>query len=265
MRHSISKRILSGITAALTAVMIVPNSLPDSMAAGEEQDLSKAPRIFDLDESALRMPSGKKSAHDLFTEIDFENADGTPANVATPDNTYYLLLHAVGDDSDTQFQYSDGESRENYKLIEIEADGTAWNSGKLDSEDFLPTKSPWGIPLYPSTSHFEGILLKNEDPSSELTLEKAKNLTGCLPTDNIEGLTIIKEGALNKRTTPTPDPQYGNDTVAMKAIPAYVADINVYGLDGETKSYIDTTDYDYYMLSYLVPKGEDPKKTLGTD
>lgn len=255
MRKSISKRILSSITAALTAVMLVPNSLPDSMAAGEYQDLSEAPRVFDLDENALKQNWMKKSAHDLYTEIDFENADGTPASVTTPDNTYYLLVHATGDDKDSQFRYGDGESREHYKLIEIEANGTSWSSGKLDSEDFVPTKDFWGNRVYPYSSHFEGILLKNEDPSSELTVDEAKSLTGCTPTDTIEGLTVIKESTLNKRTSSEPNAEYGNDTVVMKAAPAYVVDLNVYELDGETRSFIDDPSYNYYMLTYLVPKG----------
>jgi hypothetical protein len=41
----------------------------------------------------------------------------------------------------------------------------------------------------------------------------------------------------------------------MKAAPAYVVDLNVYELDGETRSFIDDPSYNYYMLTYLVPKG----------
>ena len=42
MRKSLGKRLISGVTAALTAVSLFPNVLPNSMAAGETSDINSA-------------------------------------------------------------------------------------------------------------------------------------------------------------------------------------------------------------------------------
>ena len=47
MRKSLGKRLISGLTADLTAVMIFPNVAPTSMA-GETADINSSKTVFSL-------------------------------------------------------------------------------------------------------------------------------------------------------------------------------------------------------------------------
>ena len=144
MRKSLGKRLISGVTAALTAVMIFPNVAPTSMA-GETADINSARTVFSLDQgSALKktnppmMESPYKTADELYAQISFEDETGSPSAVDIADNQYYLLVHAVGKDGTANmfggaaYKYADGESRDAYQLIEI-GDGPKWTSAKLDA------------------------------------------------------------------------------------------------------------------------------------
>ena len=82
MRKSLGKRLISGVTAALTAVSLFPNVLPNSMAAGETSDINSAKTIFSLDrEGALKKADDVtyKYANELYAQLNFVDEAGNPA------------------------------------------------------------------------------------------------------------------------------------------------------------------------------------------
>ena len=259
MGKTLGKRLISGVTAALTAVMMFPNVMPTSMA-GETPDINSAKTIFSLDrEGALKknfgagpgfgFAQGYKYPEELFAQINFEDEAGNPADVKVGDNQYYLLVHSVGMDNPNggpwSFKYKEGDNRDYYQLIEI-GDGPSWTSDK-----FSNSLRPASGFQQPEIERVDGILLKN-DGDGELSLEDATYLKNCKAVDAIEGYTILPSGDLTVRTTPTADAQYGNDTVAVKAkASTYVVDLNIYDVDGN-RSFIDKTGYNYYMLTYIA-------------
>ena len=261
MRKSLGKRLISGVTAALTAVMIFPNVTPTSMA-GETADINSAKTVFSLERDGaltykyttnwMGMPMEQttyKYADQLYAQINFEDEAGSPAAVDLGDNQYYLLVHAVGRSSGgTGYQYKDGENRDYYKLIEI-GDGPSWTTEKF-GEDLRPYYGEGFFRQQPATEKVEGILLKNKE-SGELSLEDATALKNCEVVDSIDGYTVVPSADLTVRTTPTEDAAFGNDTVSVKAVKnAYAVDINVYDADG-IRTFIDKPGYNYYMLTYI--------------
>ena len=124
MRKTLGKRLISGVTAALTAVMIFPNVMPTTLAAGGNPQLDAAKKVFSLDRdgdlaSSMGWMINYKYADQLYAEIDF------PQSVDIPAQSYYLLVHAEGMDTtpfemmNRNFKYNDGEDRDYYKLYEL--------------------------------------------------------------------------------------------------------------------------------------------------
>ena len=259
MRKSLGKRLISGVTAALTAVSLFPNVLPNSMAAGETSDINSAKTIFSLDrEGALKKADDVtyKYANELYAQLNFVDEAGNPADVKVGDNEYYLLVHAVGRSSSNPFGgyvYKDDESRDYYQLFEI-GDGPSWTSAKF-SDELRPRIGG----RQPATERVDGILLKNNS-GGELSLEDATSLKDCEAVDSIGDYTFIPSSELSVRTTPTPDAAYGNDTVAVTAkASTFVADLNVYDVDGN-RSVIDKEGYNYYLLSYIAENADAVQK-----
>ncbi|MDO4864393.1 MAG: SpaA isopeptide-forming pilin-related protein, partial [Ruminococcus sp.] len=264
MRKSLGKRLISGVTAALTAVMIFPNVAPTSMA-GETADINSAKTIFSLDrEGALAKSDGRtfKYANELFAQLNFEDEAGEPADVKVGDNQYYLLVHAVGMSSQgVGYKYKDGENRDYYKLYEI-GGGPSWTTEKFGDElrpYYTQGFGPMQQQVQPATERVDGILLKNNG-SGELSLEDATALKDCEVVDSIGDYTFLPSSELSVRTTGTPDPAYGNDTVAVTArANTYVVDLNVYDVDGN-RSFIDTAGSNYYMLTYIAENADSAQK-----
>ena len=146
-KKTFGQRFLSGLTSVMMSVMSIAGSVSASVPI-RAADGDEVPPIFSVDASAL----GWFGANSIYAEIDFANISEEEVNVTIPDNTYYLLIHAVGaaysDWTGTSYTYDDGsETKDHYKLIELEAsDGVAsWSSGQFG--DVLPGKEAdngWG-------------------------------------------------------------------------------------------------------------------------
>ena len=254
MRKTLGKRLLSGITAALTAVMVVPNVAPITMAAGGNPTLDSGGAVFSLQREAdLKYGSvyntRYKYANELYAEIDFQSADGDPVSVDIPAQTYYLLVHAEGQSSGGGgYVYptdTPDADKNYYKLYEL-GSGTSWSTGESFGDDLRPEYEG----KRPATKLVEGFLLKNTGEGA-LSLDSAKELQNCEMVDSIEGFTV-SPGTLSKTTGTHPNdpwsPAYGDDTVVMKAVPGYNVNINVYDINGN-KGVVDTEGGSFYAVT----------------
>ncbi len=252
MKRSLKERFLSFATAMAMGLSSV--SLGSVSIVAEDSDSSATDTtLFSLDGTSL---SGSwLGANDLYTRIDFQNVFKTESVIMTiPQNTYYLLVHAVGNDNTmTGFTYESGEDNNHYQLIEIDTDGAeTWNSGKFN---VLPAKSvtDWSgtHDALPATASVEGTILKNDDPSSELTLENAISGTGCSAVTDIEGAKLVSQGLSGQTDS------WANNTIVVSAQSGYGVQINVYDYDGSTPAVLtNDTPSQYFTLAYLTPKGE---------
>ncbi|MBE6869215.1 MAG: hypothetical protein E7494_10715, partial [Ruminococcus albus] len=274
MKKTFSKRFISGMTSAALAASFVfgafPGVSPVLMTSSAE-----AVTGFERDNT-----DNSLSAENTTAKVNFRSTKGESVSVSTSDNTYYLLVHAVGKDTDyqgTTFKYfEDGESKDAYDLIEIDADGTDWTSPAFSLwEKRSRGAEMWGSwqvrDVVPDVVTMEGVFLKNSDPSKELTLENAIGGNNCTVVDNIEGMELNDAGYSGYST-------YGGtfsfNAVAGKASPAKYSvelsfdapatiteDDNIYLLVEA-----DTSDTDYkYVLEKLTLNGEQNKTIDITD
>ena len=249
MKRNLKQRFLSFATAMAMSLSSV--SLGSVSIVAEDSDSSATDTtLFSLDGTSL---SGNGlGANDLYTRIDFQNVFRTESYMMSiPENTYYLLVHAVGNNNTTEgFTYEEGEDNNHYQLIEINLEGAeTWNSGKFD---VLPTKmvSEWET-VVPETVFVEGTVLKNDDPSTDLTLENAIAGTGCSAVTTIEDANLASQG-LAAQTG-----YQGNDTFVIDGQLGCGVQINVYDYDGSTPATVtNDSPSNYFTLAYLTPKGE---------
>jgi hypothetical protein len=266
MKKTFSKRFISGMTSAALAASFVfgafPGVSPVLMTSSAE-----AVTGFERDNT-----DNSLSAENTTAKVNFRSTKGESVSVSTSDNTYYLLVHAVGKDTDyqgTTFKYfEDGESKDAYDLIEIDADGTDWTSPAFSLwEKRSRGAEMWGSwqvrDVVPDVVTMEGVFLKNSDPSKELTLENAIGGNNCTVVDNIEGMELNDAGYSGYST-------YGGtfsfNAVAGKASPAKYSvelsfdapatiteDDNIYLLvEADTSD----TDYKYVLETHLKRRAE---------
>ena len=265
MKKSIRQRGISLLTAAVTGLTSISLGSFFVNAAGAGESTDAGPIFYaDKGEDGNGLPY--QGINELYAEIGFETTSGTPINITTPDNTYYLLVHAVGEDNTgyPSYTYDEGESHDHYRLIEINADGESWSSGRLEPFEEKEFTNVWGesYNAIPASVSVEGFVVKNNDPTTELSLEDAVNGTNCKKVDSIEGLPLKSVDSLTKITSQF---SFQNDTFEPKAIGGHSVDVNVYDYTGENLAPLqDETFSNYYVLSYIYPKGEDPK-TLSQD
>ena len=256
MKKNLRQRTISLLTAAVTgtASLSLGTLFAGAEGAGEA---STASPVFSVEgDEAL----GWNSANALYADLSFKDVTGQPYDITIPDNTYYLLVHAVGKDNPNGFPpytYDEGEVKDYYKLIEIDADGDSWNSGAFN---VLPSKDvPWGwdgstVPAYPATAKVEGFILRNSDPASELTIDNVLDNTGFEAVNTIEGLSVNSADSLTKRTSPYPG--WSNDTFELTAELGQKVNINVYDYTGENLEPINARESTrYYAVSTIYPKG----------
>ena len=252
MKRSLKQRFLSFATALTMSLSSV--SLGSVSLVAEDSNSSATNNmLFSLDGTSLGWQW--LGANDLYTRIDFQNVFKTESvMMSIPENTYYLLVHAVGNDNTmTGFTYDSGEDNNHYQLIEINLDGAeTWNSGKFS---VLPAKSvtDWSgtHDALPATVSIEGKILKNDDPSADLTLENAISGTGCSAVTSIEGANLVSQG-LSAQTD-----SWNNNTMVISAQCGYGVQINVYDYDGSTPTPLtNDSSSNYFTLAYLTPKGE---------
>ena len=122
MKRNLKQRFLSFATAVAMSLSSV--SLGSVSLVAEDSNSSATNKtLFSLDGTSLGWQW--LGANDLYTRIDFQNVFKTESvMMSIPENTYYLLVHAVGNDNTmTGFTYDSGEDNNHYQLIEINLDG----------------------------------------------------------------------------------------------------------------------------------------------
>ncbi|MBR4320599.1 MAG: hypothetical protein IKP69_11245, partial [Oscillospiraceae bacterium] len=248
-KKTFGQRFVSGLTSVMMAVMSFAGSMgsvPIRAADGDE-----APPIFSFDNQKLFWVN----PNTLHLEIDFANTNNEEIALTIPDNTYYLLIHAVGENGfyGQGYQYADGEDKNHYELLEINAENsTSWQSNNFT---VLPTNGQknWdGSDVVPVTTLLEGYLLKNENSSQELTLEDAQNRTGCVAVNTLNGLTL---------TAGTLEGNYTNQLIKAKAVGGRTAEINVYDYNYNEETHSGTRTViengepsNYYMVARVKDK-----------
>ena len=253
MLKSLKHRLLPLLTAGAVGAASLSLGSFVSGAAGENGGEQSAEPAFSFATQDLNY----LGANDLSVKLNFSDAVGNEAQVTLPDNTYYLLIHAVGSDNYMSgFTYDSGEEKDHYQLIELEADNAAvWNSGKLSVLPSKQVQSWFGTAdAYPTTVTIEGTFLKNDDPSAELTLSDAQSLSGCGAVTSVEGMTLSANDTLQAAD----GNEWGmRDTIAVSALGGHVVDVNVYDYDGETPAkVVNDSPSRYFELAYITPKGE---------
>ena len=122
MKKTFGKRFISGMTSAVLAASFVFGGFP-GISSVIMSSSAEAVTGFSRENNDNRMNSGNTKVN-----IRFRNTTGENVNVDTADNTYYLLVHCVGEDPEiagsTVEYFNNGESRDAYDLIEINANGT---------------------------------------------------------------------------------------------------------------------------------------------
>jgi uncharacterized surface anchored protein len=197
MKKTFGKRFISGMTSAALAASFVLGAFP-GVSSVLMTSSAEAVTGFERDNS-----NSELSAANTQVKVNFKGSKGESVSVTTSDNTYYLLVHAVGKDVEkygTTFKYfEDGETKDAYDLIEIIADDTDWTSPAFSLwETRHSVAEAWGArfeeDIVPEIVTMEGVFLKNSDPSKELTLEDAIAGNNCTAVDNIEGMELTDTG-----------------------------------------------------------------------
>ncbi|MCR5542484.1 MAG: hypothetical protein K6F71_16895, partial [Ruminococcus sp.] len=274
MKKTFGKRFISGMTSAALAASFVLGAFP-GVSSVLMTSSAEAVTGFEYDDSKNELSADKTQAR-----INFKGAKGESVSVTTSDNTYYLLVHAVGKDTvlnGTSFKYfEDGESKDAYDLIEINADGTDWTSPAFSLwETRHGVTEEWGRTIeediVPNVVSMEGVFLKNSDPSKELTLSDAIGIKNCTVVDNIEDMELTDAGyngnfysggvfsfdAIGGRIKPA---KYSVE-LSFDAPTTITADDNIYLL---VESNTTNTDYKY-VLEKITANGETSKTIDITD
>ena len=139
VRKKLWTRLFSSVTATLMSASVALGSFPGletALSASAEAELGGG--IFALNDSgengldALR--NNRQWTNSLSAAINFKNADGsTNTNADIPWNTYYLLVHVEGKNSDSwDYAAHQDVPVDTYKLYNINAgNGGVWSTGEF--------------------------------------------------------------------------------------------------------------------------------------
>ncbi|HBB71524.1 MAG TPA: hypothetical protein DCZ71_02835, partial [Ruminococcus sp.] len=199
MKFSLKKRIASFLTAS--AMTVTSMSLSPFIGVGEAKAAG-----FDLASSDLQINEYGATipVNELYAKVNFKQQTSKiqngetvntvkPVDVTLPDNTYYLLVHAAGDEWDSSNPGST-KAVEYYQLLELEAtEGDTWTSPKFDLYQTQMGEFP------PNITSVEGKFITNPDPSTELDVEDAKTLSekdgiGCMKLTGGDSISSKTEG-----------------------------------------------------------------------
>ncbi|MBQ8966377.1 SpaA isopeptide-forming pilin-related protein, partial [Ruminococcus sp.] len=252
MKKTIGKRIVSGVTALLMAASV---SVSDLNLFSVIEASAEGEGAFSYAGSEL----GGVSGSNLYAGVSFTDANGKSVGVNIPDNTYYLLVHAVGDDGMGwgAFKYEENETKETYKLIEISGNTSYWKSEKFD---LLPSIVGWGGFInYATTVSVDGKFIKSANPDQELTINDAVNGWGCTTVDNIEGFKLSEPTLGNVNYFANPWTNEVKFTAQYDAaIDTKGVNVNVLDYDQATPAVIGAdSGKDYYVLAGIYSDGSD--------
>ncbi|ADU21474.1 SpaA isopeptide-forming pilin-related protein [Ruminococcus albus] len=250
MKKTFGKRFISGMTSAVLAASFVFGGFP-GISSVIMSSSAEAVTGFSRENNDNRMNSGNTKVN-----IRFRNTTGENVNVETADNTYYLLVHCVGEDPEiagsTVEYFNNGESRDAYDLIEINANGTDWTSPAFSLWETREKEVPsWGSQksdVRPDVVSIDGVFLKNSAPDRELTLSDAKELRNCTVVNNIKGMELTDGGYEGD--------SYNGGTFSFYATGGQTVSVNIFDYNGTTlKPLTAGDDANYYLLSCLFDKG----------
>ncbi|MBQ6675473.1 MAG: hypothetical protein IJM75_05020, partial [Ruminococcus sp.] len=239
MKKPIGKRIAGFLAAAALAVTSVSSSFTDVLrakAAGAGGDFS----LTEAELDALR--DNKQYTNDLSASISFKNADGSTNTTALPDNTYYLLVHAQGKDSDS-YTYADGASHDHYNLYEIENNGGSFSTGRFAVVPATQVNGGWSSP---DGKSLDGKILKAKE--GWLTVDAVTNDWG---KDKYEVTGTIEDFKVEVTSKPSTQTRSNEFTLtATKAIAS--AEVQVTDYDDTPTTVQNGTTSRYFVLGYVV-------------
>ena len=125
MKKPIGRRITGFMAAAALAVTSVGTSFTDLLTAKAADTIALSSPVFSFDnrDGTNRTEDG---ANTLKAQINFKDSSGNAVTPTSDGSKYYLLVHALGANSNYGgYQYSEGESHDHYKLIEITGETTS--------------------------------------------------------------------------------------------------------------------------------------------
>ncbi|MBP0987066.1 MAG: hypothetical protein J6S92_02165, partial [Oscillospiraceae bacterium] len=236
-----AKTIRQRAAAALAAAALAFSGIPKTVLHVSAIDPTHSPdALFWSDAENDQLSAISKddwTVNQLYAKLNYaeiENDTVQGENVNVPDNTYYLLVHALISGED-KYQLIPVTNEEMGFGSEGFTDGhSAW-VGDFESQDFNA-----------KADLVEGILLKNSDPSSPLTEAQAISRSGCTAVQEIEGRKLNWDGGMNKRRV---DSRYTNTFESYSVTGGHLAEIRVFDSDGWTPSYIQNgKEMNYYTL-----------------
>ncbi|MBR1421930.1 MAG: hypothetical protein IJ571_00610, partial [Ruminococcus sp.] len=257
MKKTLGTRLLSGATALFMSASLALGSFPaaEIIASAEAENGNQ---IFALDEAALDANRDNGLyPNNMYAKISFSNADGSDYTTSLPDNTYYLLVHALGKNSGS-YTYATGADQNHYKLYEISNDNGSWTSpafGANINDALMPTivdhSNPWSTTYRsPDAMSLDGTILKNT-AGGELTLERAKSLSGCEETKYIEGISVTNSGELVNNA----GNQWGTkNTFDLAAVSGQVVHIDVFDFDNQPATLVNDISANYFALALITDK-----------
>ena len=239
MKKPIGKRIAGFLAAAALAVTSVSGSFTDVLrakAAGAGGDFS----LTEAELDALR--DNKQYTNDLSASISFKNADGSTNTTALPDNTYYLLVHVEGKDSDS-YTYADGASHDHYKLVEIENNGGSFSTGRFAVVPATQVNGGWSSP---DGKSLDGKILKAKE--GWLTVDAVTNDWG---KDKYEVTSTIEDFKVEVTSKPSVQPRSNEFALtATKAVAS--AEVRVTDYNDTPTPVQNGTTSRYFVLGYVV-------------
>ena len=245
MAKTIRQRIIAAIASAAMTLSGIPPALVPANA--KDTAFGSEDALFSSDDSNDQLSGINRedwNMSQLYAKLTFAKVAGDEVQnnpVTVPDNTYYMLIHAL----------ISGEDR--YQFIPITNDIMEWQSSGFTDEHSAWTCKLDGAELNGKAEKVEGILLKNDDPSNPLTQEQAISRSGCKAVKDIEGRKLNWDGGMNKRRDGS---TYTNTFESVSVEGGHIAELRVYEADGWTPSYIQNgKKLNYYTLVSLMEKG----------
>ncbi|WP_295152422.1 collagen binding domain-containing protein, partial [uncultured Ruminococcus sp.] len=251
MRKTFGKRLICGLTSTvMAATLSLGNITPLNFIGASAATFNYS------------MPAENgRTANEQCAKIRFVDKFNNSMSVTAPDNTYYLLVHAVGaepDDGDPYTNYyPDSDGGDHYQLIEIDANGTSWTSERFNVIEtrMVAGDSDGGTEkeMVADTVSIDGTILKNNDPTKELTLADARNRNNCSVAEDIEGFRLT-DGNFSEHTyaenTWEIDTHVFTATYDGETVPV---SISVYDYDGTTPTALENSvRSNYYLLTTLT-------------
>ena len=177
MKKNLKSRLLSSFTAISLALSTFSGAVIQPVVGDAAEESVTAGNLFDY----TYRSSDPNNFNDYYARINFASADGTSESPSIPDNTYYLLVEAVGEGMGSVGNY--------YKLFEIGSEGEfdgSYEGNFWSTPAFNVFPMAWG---YTGIS-MKGTLLKNKDTSRSLNPSDAQDLKNCEVVNRIGSYTI---------------------------------------------------------------------------